>query len=68
MVLVASAAGRTKETISVSGTPMQVRVRQPVCGAVVLDMAVTPVYETDQPNGPGCDPICHEAGADWTLS
>ena len=67
MVLVQTAPGGITETISVSGTPMQVRVRQLVDGAVVLDMAVTPVYGTEQPNGPGCDPICHGAGANWTL-
>jgi hypothetical protein len=68
MVMVQTAPGDTKEVIDLPGNPMQVRVRQLVDGAVVLDMAVTPVYGTDQPNGPGCDPICHEAGADWMIA
>jgi len=46
--------------------PMQVHVRQLVDGGVVLDKSVTPVYAMDQPNGPGCGPICREGGADWT--
>jgi hypothetical protein len=67
MVSLVPVTGGTKETISVSGTPVQVRVRQLVNGGVVLDKSVTPVYATDQPNGAGCDPICREGGADWTL-
>jgi hypothetical protein len=60
--------GQTQETITVPGTPVQVRVRQTVDGAVVLDQSVTPVYATNQPNGPGCEPTCHQAGAEWSLA
>jgi hypothetical protein len=31
-------------------------------------MATMPAYGTEQPNGPGCAPVCHEASAEWTLS
>jgi hypothetical protein len=61
-------AGQTKELISIPGTPAQVRVRQTVDGLVVLDETVMAVYEINQPNGPRCDPTCHQAGADWTLT
>ena len=61
-------AGQTKETISIPGTPAHVRVRQTTNGVVVLDESVTPVYASNQPNGPGCDPICHQAGAEWMLA
>lgn len=61
-------AGDVIEMIDVSGTPAHVRVRQTTNGVVVLDESVTPVYASNQPNGPGCDPICHQAGADWTLT
>jgi hypothetical protein len=61
-------AGKTTEMLDVSGTPARVRVRQTTNGVVVLDESVTPVYASNQPNGPGCDPICHQAGAEWTLA
>jgi hypothetical protein len=61
-------AGQTKETISILRTPTHLRVRQTVDGFVALDESVTPVYKSNQPNGPGCDPICHQAGAAWTLA
>jgi hypothetical protein len=44
-----------------------VQVQQLVGGAVILDETVSPTYQTDEPNGPGCGPICHQAGAEWTI-
>jgi hypothetical protein len=55
------------ETIMVDGTPAQVHVRQTVSGNLILDQSATPAYVPFQPNGPGCDPICQEATAAWTL-
>ena len=34
---------------------------------MILDQTVSPTYQTNQPNGPGCGPTCHQAGADWTI-
>lgn len=59
--------GKFIESIWVSGTPSVVRVQQLVNGTVILDQTVSPTYQTNEPNGPGCGPICHQAGAAWTI-
>jgi hypothetical protein len=61
-------AGHFVETITVTGKPAQVQVHQTVDGATVLDQTMSPSYHTTQPNGPGCDPTCHQAAATWTFS
>jgi hypothetical protein len=60
--------GQFTELIAMMGTPAAIRVRQSVGGTVILDQSATPTYQSNQPNGPGCDPICHQAGAEWTIS
>ena len=59
--------GKFTESICVSGTPSVVQVQQLVGGTVILDQTVSPSYQTSAPNGPGCGPICHQGGADWTI-
>ena len=59
--------GKFTESISIPGTPSAVQVRQLVGGTVILDQSVAPTYQTNQPNGPGCGPTCHQAGAAWTI-
>jgi hypothetical protein len=59
--------GKFTETITLVGTPATVHVRQQVDGATILDQTVSAVYVTDEPNGPGCGPICHQAGVAWTI-
>ncbi len=59
--------GRFGESIWVSGTPSVVQVQQLVGGTVILDQTVSPTYQTYEPNGPRCGPICHQGGAEWTL-
>lgn len=59
--------GQLKETISVSGAPSSVRVQQSVAGTTILDRSVTPTYNESRPNGPGCDPLCRQAGVEWTV-
>jgi hypothetical protein len=61
-------AGHFFEDVTVSGKPAQLRVRLTVDGAVALDRSETPVYHASQPNGPGCEPICQQASADWTFA
>src|SRR5215831_2991282 len=56
-----------EETITVAGTPSTVRVRQLVGGTAILDQTVSPAYQVNQPNGPGCGPICQQGRADWSL-
>jgi hypothetical protein len=52
----------------VTGKPAQVLVRLSVDGAVVLDRTETPGYLSNEPNGPGCDPTCQQASAQWMFS
>jgi hypothetical protein len=59
--------GKFTESIWVSGTPSVVQVQQLVAGTVILDQTIAPTYQTNQPNGPGCGPTCHRAGAAWTI-
>ncbi len=59
--------GKFTESIWVSGTPSVVQVQQLVDGTVILDQTVSPTYQTSEPNGPGCGPICHQGGAEWTI-
>jgi hypothetical protein len=55
------------ERIAVNGTPKSIEVQQTVAGTVIFDQTVAPTYQTNQPNGPGCAPTCHQAGAEWTI-
>ncbi len=59
--------GKFTETIRVLGTPSSIEVHQTLDGTVVLDQTLSPTYQTNQPNGPGCAPICHQASAAWTI-
>ena len=59
--------GKFTETIGVFGTPSSIEVHQTLDGTVVLDQTIAPTYQTNQPNGPGCGPICHQATAAWTI-
>jgi hypothetical protein len=67
--------GRIKETLHIVGMPKLVKVTQVVgAGAgerkedrLLLERSDTPRYGLMQPNGPGCDPICHIAVLDWTI-
>ncbi len=59
--------GKFTETMTIHGTPSSIEVHQTLDGTVILDQTVSPTYQTNQPNGPGCAPICHQAGAEWTI-
>jgi hypothetical protein len=61
-------AGHFFEDITVIGKPTQLHVRLTVDGATLLDRTETPGYQTSEPNGPGCDPVCHQASAQWAFS
>jgi hypothetical protein len=54
-----------REQIRVPGTAAQVHLRQTSNGVVVFDQTLSPSYEVNQPNGPQCGPICHQARATW---
>lgn len=59
--------GKFTETIRLSGTPSAIHVQQRVEGLVLLDQTVSPTYQVNQPNGPMCGPICHQASATWMI-
>ena len=59
--------GMLKEIITLSSTPSSVRVQQSVAGTTILDRSVTPTYKNNRPNGPECEPLCRQAGVEWTL-
>jgi hypothetical protein len=43
-------------------------VQQLAGDVVVLDQTVSPTYQINQPNGPQCDPTCHQASFEWTAA
>jgi hypothetical protein len=55
------------EKLLVVGAPRLIEVQQTVAGTVIFDQTIAPTYQTNQPNGPGCEPICHQATAAWTI-
>jgi hypothetical protein len=61
-------AGELDELITVMGNPASLHVTQTVDGATYLDQTVTPTYTTSRPNGPGCEPLCSQASAEWVLA
>jgi hypothetical protein len=66
----APVAGRIRESIRIAGMPLVVKVSQ-LAGprsVAVLERADSPRYRIAQPNGPGCDPICHVSAVDWAIT
>jgi len=61
-------AGKFSEQVTLMGKPMTAHFTATVDGATYLDQMVTPTYVTSQPNGPGCDPICSQAGVNLLLA
>lgn len=46
---------------ALQGTPKQVQVKLTRNDAPLLDQSVSLTYETTQPNGPDCEPVCKQA-------
>jgi hypothetical protein len=53
--------GRFALHAQLQDTPDVVSVRVERDGLALLDSTLTPTYETSQPNGPDCGPVCHQA-------
>ncbi len=49
------------------GTPSSVRVEIYHQDRAVAQQSFTPTYQTVQPNGPGCGPICEQASVELPL-
>lgn len=47
--------------MTVGLTPEKLVVRITLDGRKIAEETITPLYETFQPNGPGCDPVCKKA-------
>jgi hypothetical protein len=52
---------------SLSGTPDSLRVRVSRDSATILDASRTPKYQVTRPNGPDCEPVCHQSQIDLTF-
>jgi hypothetical protein len=59
--------GRFEEIVIVNGTPAEVVVALRDGDTVTDERRFEPDYETMQPNGPECGPICHQASDHWDL-
>ncbi|MES1172644.1 MAG: hypothetical protein ABUL77_05365 [Bacteroidota bacterium] len=66
-VLRCSGSGRFEQVVTINGTPKVVRITASDAGGVVGERSFQPLYATLRPNGPDCDPVCRQWGADWVL-
>lgn len=48
--------------IDLPDAPTKVTLRVERDGVVLADETIAPSYTRTQPNGPGCPPVCHQAG------
>lgn len=53
--------------IQFESAPKQVTVTISRDGSELIKQSFEPTYRETQPNGPGCEPICHQATADLTI-
>jgi len=61
-------SGKFEERLTIPGTPRMLHVQQLAGDVVVLDQTVAPTYQINQPNGPQCEPTCHQASVAWTIA
>jgi hypothetical protein len=54
-----------RENITLQGAPTMVHFLQTSDGVVVFDWSFSPIYGLNEPNGPSCPPVCHQATAAW---
>ena len=59
--------GKVTEYITIRGTPHSVLVKQSAAGTLLFEQMASPTYQPQQPNGPGCGPICRYGGVTVTL-
>lgn len=59
--------GQYNEILILEGTPSSIQIQQSTGGTVVLNESVSPQYRANQPNGPGCLPICEQAAVQWSI-
>ena len=54
--------------LTLPGTPESIRIQVQRDGETVGDQTFTPAYQTSQPNGPSCPPVCTNASVELALS
>jgi hypothetical protein len=59
--------GKFEEVITIRGTPPRVTVTLKAGSVVAGERTFDLSYTSAQPNGPGCDPTCHQAQPTWEL-
>jgi hypothetical protein len=59
--------GRHEQLVIVQGAPARFRVVLRDGGAVVAERTFEPRYRTSQPNGPDCEPTCHQWSDVWEV-
>jgi hypothetical protein len=59
--------GQYEEVLTIDGTPSSVRILQRTSASTIIDRELAPTYKDTRPNGPDCDPLCHQATAEWEL-
>ncbi len=60
--------GHFHQTLTLVGTPHDVALSLKRDDHSIVDQTVTLSYATTQPNGPGCDPTCHQASSVITIA
>jgi hypothetical protein len=65
--LVCTPNGRFEQVISLGGTPARVSVTVKSPNGATAQQTFALVYQTTQPNGPGCEPICKQASESWEI-
>jgi hypothetical protein len=51
-------------SLTLYGTPSALSVVVERDGTAILDQSLTLRYQSERPNGPGCEPLCRQASAD----
>jgi hypothetical protein len=59
--------GHFHQTLTLPGTPRDVALTLTRDDHSLVQQNVTLTYATSQPNGPGCDPTCHQASSALTI-
>ena len=58
---------RIKESLRITRSPTHLTVTQWAGDTMIFEQTAIPTYQTSQPNGPGCEPICRQASASWSI-
>lgn len=57
--------GEFRWALTMEGQPAQVHVIHTHEGRTIVDQSASLIYSEYRPNGAGCEPVCHNAQANW---